>query len=81
MPAEAACLGFLCVTRPHPGMHRSPQSWLRAALVSALASSLKALDACAVPFLVATTHRAAVAVAPVSAIPDASSGAVKGGAA
>eukprot|EP00965_Chrysotila_dentata_P140894 4657817-Pleurochrysis_carterae.AAC.1 len=31
------------------------------------------------PFLVATAHRAAVAVAPVSASPDVLSGAVKGG--
>eukprot|EP00965_Chrysotila_dentata_P120964 4000335-Pleurochrysis_carterae.AAC.1 len=32
---------------------------VRTALVSALASPLKAHDACAVPFLVATAHRAA----------------------
>eukprot|EP00965_Chrysotila_dentata_P212903 6187316-Pleurochrysis_carterae.AAC.1 len=38
----------------------------RTALVDALTSPLRALDACATSVLVATAHRAAVAVAPVS---------------
>eukprot|EP00965_Chrysotila_dentata_P148446 4901152-Pleurochrysis_carterae.AAC.1 len=37
----------------------------RAALIDALALPVKTLDACASPFLVATAHQAAVAVAPV----------------
>eukprot|EP00965_Chrysotila_dentata_P108312 3577581-Pleurochrysis_carterae.AAC.1 len=36
----------------------------RAALLEALALPVKTLDACASPFLVATAHQAAVAVAP-----------------
>eukprot|EP00965_Chrysotila_dentata_P205647 6183079-Pleurochrysis_carterae.AAC.2 len=40
---------------------------VRAALLDALTFPLQALDACASPFLVATTNRAAVAVAPVAA--------------
>eukprot|EP00965_Chrysotila_dentata_P222111 6192769-Pleurochrysis_carterae.AAC.1 len=45
----------------------------RAALIDALAFPLRALDACAAPSLVATTHRAAVAVAPVAASTGVSS--------
>eukprot|EP00965_Chrysotila_dentata_P147458 4867896-Pleurochrysis_carterae.AAC.1 len=37
----------------------------RTALLSALALTVTALDACAAPFLVATAGQAAVAVAPV----------------
>eukprot|EP00965_Chrysotila_dentata_P021474 711666-Pleurochrysis_carterae.AAC.1 len=40
---------------------------VRAALLDALTLPLQALDACASPFIVATTNRAAVAVASVAA--------------
>eukprot|EP00965_Chrysotila_dentata_P112827 3728229-Pleurochrysis_carterae.AAC.2 len=47
--------------------HTALSSSVRAALLDALKFPLQALDACASPFLVVTTNRAAVAVAPVAA--------------
>eukprot|EP00965_Chrysotila_dentata_P046295 1539000-Pleurochrysis_carterae.AAC.1 len=44
-----------------PSRNAPLPSVVRTAFVSALASPLKAFDACAMPFLVATAHRAAVA--------------------
>eukprot|EP00965_Chrysotila_dentata_P025139 834413-Pleurochrysis_carterae.AAC.2 len=61
--------------------HAPLPSVARAALIDALAFPLRTLDAFAAPFFVATTHQAAVAVAPVSASTGVSSAsrAVKGG--
>eukprot|EP00965_Chrysotila_dentata_P249363 6208865-Pleurochrysis_carterae.AAC.2 len=66
-----------------PAFRHAPlPSVARAALFDALAFPLQALDACAAPFLVATTHWAAMAVAPVAAstgVSSASKAMIKGG--